>query len=125
MATIHQFFNFLANLHLASQRRNLVAEILCHHQTMYAAVQDPDANATKVSLQNVGAMSGGVHQTRVRDLQGWSEREIFSGGNKSHVRLAHALERIAPLRRHMRKVPTRKHVRRMLPRDLCKLWVRI
>ena len=73
---------------------------------MYAAIHNADADASKVSLQNVGAMPGGVHQTRVRDLQGWSEREIFSGGNKSHVRLAHALERITPLRRHVRKVPT-------------------
>src|SRR5204862_8297108 len=125
VAPFTSFFNFLVHLYLPPQKRDLVTEILCHHQTMYAAVHDADADATKVSLQNVGAMSGGVHQTRVRDLQGWSEREIFSGGNKSHVRLAHALERIAPLRRHMRKVPTRKHVHRMLPRDLRKLWIRI
>ena len=68
MAPFTRFFNFLVHLYLPPQKRDLVAEILCHHQTMYAAVHDPDANATKVSLQNVGAMSGRVHQTRVRDL---------------------------------------------------------
>src|SRR5437879_11485469 len=53
----------------------LVPEILCHHQTMYAAVHDADAHTPEVSLQDVGAMSGRAHYTRVRDLQGCGESE--------------------------------------------------
>ena len=60
VATIHQFLNFLVHLYLP-QRRNLVTEILCHHQTMYAAVHDADAHTPEVSLQDVGAMSGRAH----------------------------------------------------------------
>jgi len=54
----------------------------------------------------------------MRDVQSWSESDIFSGGEKSHVRFAHALERAATFGRLMREMTTRKHISRVLPREL-------
>src|SRR6266478_5175039 len=58
------------------------------------------------------------------DLEGWRESEVFAGGEKTHVRLAHALERVAAFRRHMREVTARKHIHRVLPRNLGEFRIR-
>ena len=39
-------------------RTRLITEILSHHQAVNAAIHDPYADASEVSLQNVSAMPG-------------------------------------------------------------------
>src|SRR6266571_7107445 len=57
------------------------------------------------------------------NLQSWGEREILSGSEKSHIRLAHALERVTALGCHMCEITTREHIHRVLPRHLRKVRV--
>jgi hypothetical protein len=47
----------------------LVAEILRHHQPAQAPVHDANADAPELTLQDVGAMSGRVHQPSMSDGQ--------------------------------------------------------
>lgn len=84
---------------------------------MYAALHDADADAPEFWSQDIGAMSRRLHQARVRDLHGWSQREILSSGEKTNISFANAVKRAAIFRRDMLEIASPKHIRRMPSRD--------
>ena len=63
-------------------------------------------------------MARRVHQTSVRNLQGWGEGKVFSSAEKTDAGLAHAVEGVATLRRDVCEVAAREHIGRVSPCDL-------
>src|ERR1044072_429120 len=112
------FFDLRLTIHEYS-----VSKVLRHHQAAQPPVHNPYPDAPEIFVQDVGAMSGRVHEPVMRDAQGWSQGQVLSGGTELDARLVHTVKGAAAFRRHVREIASLKHICGVASRHLSQLRV--